>query len=118
MNFSFENVLIMIILFGFLYIIFWMMIKTKNTVLKFVVIFSIFLFFILFCVRRNEKSYYELNSIGTSYETNENNKIKKISLYYGGDLGISLEKNLRNLYLLKSVKILYQNKEIGIIEII
>ena len=80
-------------------------------------IFSIFLFFILFCVRRNEKSYYELNSIGTSYETNENNKIKKISLYYGGDLGISLEKNLRNLYLLKSVKILYQNKEIGIIEI-
>ena len=75
MNFSFENVLIMIILFGFLYIIFWMMIKTKNTVLKFVVIFSVFLFFILFCVRRNEKSYYELNSIGTSYETNENNKI-------------------------------------------
>jgi len=117
MNFSFENVLIIIILFGFLYIIFWMMIKTKNTVLKFVVIFSIFLFFILFCVRRNEKSYYELNSIGTSYETNENNKIKKISLYYGGDLGISLEKNLRNLYLLKSVKILYQNKEIVIIEI-
>ena len=117
MNFSFENVLIMIILFGFLYIIFWMMIKTKNTVLKFVVIFSVFLFFILFCVRRNEKSYYELNSIGTSYETNENNKIKKISLYYGGDLGVSLEKKLRNLYLLKSVKILYQNKEIGIIEI-
>lgn len=117
MNFSFENVLIMIILFGFLYIIFWMMIKTKNTVLKFVVIFSVFLFFILFCVRRNEKSYYELNSIGTSYETNENNKIKKISLHSGGDLGVSLEKNLRNLYLLKSVKILYQNKEIGIIEI-
>ena len=117
MNFSFENVLIMIILFGFLYIIFWMMIKTKNTVLKFVVIFSVFLFFILFCVRRNEKSYYELNSIGTSYETNENNKIKKISLYSGGDLGVSLEKNLRNLYLLKSVKILYQNKEIVIIEI-
>ena len=116
MNFSFENVLIMIILFGFLYIIFWMMIKTKNTVLKFVVIFSVFLFFILFC-RRNEKSYYELNSIGTSYETNENNKIKKISLHSGGDLGVSLEKNLRNLYLLKSVKILYQNKEIGIIEI-
>ena len=117
MNFDFENVLITIILSGFLYIIFWMMIKTKNTVVKFVVVFSLFLFFILVCVRRNEKSNYELNSIGTSYEINENNKIKKISLYYGGDLGVSLEKNLRNLYLLKSVKILYQNKEIGIIEI-
>lgn len=117
MNFSFENVLITIILLGFLYIIFWMMIKTKNTVLKFTVVFSVFLFFILFCIIRNEKSYYEIKGVSISYETNETNKIKKISLYDGANLGVSLDKNLRHLYLLKSVKIFNQNKEIGIIEI-
>ena len=58
-----------------------------------------------------------MTGTGTTYEINANNKISSIGIYYDANLKISLAKTLRPLYSLKNIKIIYQNKEIGTIEI-
>ena len=58
-----------------------------------------------------------MTGTGTTYEINANNKISSIGIYYDANLKISLAKTLRSLYSLKNIKIIYQNKEIGTIEI-
>ena len=116
-NFDLENILIIIILLGFLYLLFRVMLRTKKNILKFTIILFLCLFFVLFCVRDKGESRYELTGTGTTYEINANNKISSIGIYYDANLKISLAKTLRSLYSLKNIKIIYQNKEIGIIEI-
>ena len=107
-NFDLENILIIIILLGFLYLLFRVMLRTKKNILKFTIILFLCLFFVLFCVRDKGESRYELTGTGTTYEINANNKISSIGIYYDANLKISLAKTL---------KIIKQNKEIGIIEI-
>lgn len=116
-NFDLENILIIIILLSFLSLLFRVMLRTKKNILKFTIILSLCLFFVLFCIRDKGESRYELTGTGTTYEINTNNKISSIGIYYDANLKISLAKTLRSLYSLKNIKIIYQNKEIGIIEI-
>lgn len=116
-NFDLENILIIIILLGFLYLLFQVMIRTKKNILKFTIVLSLCLFFVLFCVRDKGESHYELAGTGTTYEININNNVSRIGIYYGANLKISIAKTLRHLYSLKNIQIIYQNKEIGTIEI-
>lgn len=116
-NFDLENILIIIILLGFLYLLFQVMIRTKKNILKFTIVLSLCLFFVLFCVRDKGESHYELTDTDTTYEININNNVSRIGIYYGTNLKISIAKTLRHLYSLKNIQIIYQNKEIGTIEI-
>ena len=116
-NFDLENILIIIILLGFLYLLFQVIIRTKKNILKFTIVLSLCLFFVLFCVRDKGESHYELTDTDTTYEININNNVSRIGIYYGTNLKISIAKTLRHLYSLKNIQIIYQNKEIGTIEI-
>ena len=111
-----ENVYIIIIFIIFIYIFYLCINKNKlfsRTI--FFIIFIFFLFFISRCIKYEAESRYQIED-SSEYKIELDDKVFNIHFLFDE---LYIETNIlpEDYYILKNIKIIYKDSEIGIIEI-